>query len=126
MDSVALTIAMVTYAGVALGGIPALPLTGQASPSSGNRDGRLRRAFNKGRRHVDRHAYNPPSLCLMVLSSQFRLGGFYTRLAVRITVYMQRPRRFLLAVMSVSAALSAVLMNDVVCLASPLCSQSLS
>lgn len=54
---------------------------------------------------------------LMVLSSQFRLGGFYTHVAMLLTRGMDRPRRFLLMAMLVSAALSAVLANDIVCLA---------
>lgn len=54
---------------------------------------------------------------LMVVSSQFRLGGFYTHLALAITRFMDRPRLFLLVCMAVSAGLSAVLANDIVCLA---------
>lgn len=55
---------------------------------------------------------------LMVLSTQFRLGGFYTRTAFRLTQWMDRPRYFLFALMLASAALSALLANDIVCLAS--------
>ncbi len=54
---------------------------------------------------------------LMVLSSQFTLSGFYTWVALRLTALLQKPGRFLLAVMCASALLSAVLMNDIVCLA---------
>lgn len=54
---------------------------------------------------------------LMVVSSQFRLGGFYTHVALRLTRFMDQPRRFLLAVMAASAVISAVLANDIVCLA---------
>jgi len=54
---------------------------------------------------------------LMVVSSQFRLGGFYTHLALGITRFLDRPRLFLLVTMAVSAGLSAVLANDIVCLA---------
>lgn len=54
---------------------------------------------------------------LMVVSSQFRLGGFYTHLALGLTRWMDRPRLFLLAMVSVSALLSAILANDIVCLA---------
>ena len=118
MDSVALTIAVITYAGVALGGIPGLALdrTGIAllgaigmvvSGELSTRDAVM---------SVDM-ATILLLYGLMVLSSQFRLGGFYTRLAVKLTAFMQSPRRFLFVLMMVSAALSAVLMNDVVCLA---------
>jgi Na+/H+ antiporter NhaD/arsenite permease-like protein len=54
---------------------------------------------------------------LMVISAQFRLGGFYTHVAVFITRTLHRPRLFLLAMMCASAGLSAVLANDIVCLA---------
>lgn len=54
---------------------------------------------------------------LMILSAQLRLGGFYTRVAQRIASLCARPRRFLLVCMTVSALLSAVLANDIVCLA---------
>ncbi len=94
MDSVALTIAVITYAGVALGGIPGLALdrTGIAllgaigmvvSGELSTRDAVM--------------SIDMPTILLlyglMVLSSQFRLGGFYTRLAVKITVFMQRPAK---------------------------------
>jgi len=54
---------------------------------------------------------------LMVVSAQLRLGGFYTRTAFSITSVLVHPRFFLLATMLTSAALSAVLANDIVCLA---------
>lgn len=54
---------------------------------------------------------------LMLISAQLRLGGFYTRVARMITVLLRTPRLFLLASMLVSACLSAVLANDIVCLA---------
>ena len=118
MDSVALTIAVITYAGVALGGIPGLALdrTGIALLGA---IGMVVSGELSTREAV--MSIDVPTIlllyALMVLSSQFRLGGFYTRLAVKLTAFMQSPRRFLFVVMTVSAALSAVLMNDVVCLA---------
>jgi Na+/H+ antiporter NhaD/arsenite permease-like protein len=54
---------------------------------------------------------------LMVVSAQLRLGGFYTRTAFWITSVLVHPRFFLLVVMLTSASLSAVLANDIVCLA---------
>jgi Na+/H+ antiporter NhaD/arsenite permease-like protein len=54
---------------------------------------------------------------LMIVSAQLRLGGFYTRVARAIAAFTSRPRRFLLVCMLVSAVLSAVLANDIVCLA---------
>ncbi len=54
---------------------------------------------------------------LMVLSSQYRVSGTYTAIALRLTGFMDHPRRFLLILMLVAAGLSAVLTNDIVCLA---------
>lgn len=54
---------------------------------------------------------------LMVVSAQLRLGGFYTRVALKMIPLLSRPRVFLLNVMWVSAVLSAVLANDIVCFA---------
>ncbi|MGE5893292.1 MAG: anion transporter [bacterium] len=54
---------------------------------------------------------------LMVISAQLRLGGFYTKVAFGITHFLKKPKLFLLLVMLTSALLSAVLANDVVCLA---------
>jgi Na+/H+ antiporter NhaD/arsenite permease-like protein len=114
----ALAIFALTYIGVALGEIPGLAIdrTGiallgaVAMIACGVLD------TEQAVRAVD----YPTILLLfglMVLSSQFRLGGFYTHVAVRLTRAMDRPRRFLALVMAVSAALSAVLANDIVCLA---------
>lgn len=54
---------------------------------------------------------------LMVVSAQFRLGGFYTALTRRLARMDVSPKVFLAMVIGVSAVLSAVLANDVVCLA---------
>jgi Na+/H+ antiporter NhaD/arsenite permease-like protein len=54
---------------------------------------------------------------LMIISAQLRLGGFYTWAASKILVLLVRPWLFLLASMILSALLSAVLANDIVCFA---------
>ncbi len=54
---------------------------------------------------------------LMIISAQLRLGGFYTWVAMKIVPYYTHPRLFLLATMLVSALLSAMLANDIVCFA---------
>lgn len=54
---------------------------------------------------------------LMLVSAQLRLGGFYTLFARRIAAAPLTPQALLLLVMTVGAALSAVLVNDIVCLA---------
>jgi len=118
VERVALTIAVVTYAGVAIGGIPGLALdrTGIALLGAIAMVASGELSTSEAVRSID----VPTVLllyALMVVSSQFRLGGFYTWVAVRTTGFMNKPERFLLALMTVSAALSAIFMNDVVCLA---------
>jgi len=54
---------------------------------------------------------------LMVVSAQLRLGGFYTWIAGRTVPLLARPRLFLLSSMLLAAVLSALLANDIVCLA---------
>jgi len=54
---------------------------------------------------------------LMVFSAQLRLGGFYTRVVMALVGWLSRPRRFLAGLMLASALLSALLANDIVCLA---------
>lgn len=54
---------------------------------------------------------------LMIISAQLRLGGFYTWVALKIVPFYTQPRLFLLITMLVSALLSAILANDIVCFA---------
>ena len=54
---------------------------------------------------------------LMIISAQLRLGGFYTWSASAILSRLSRPKSFLLVLMIVSALLSALLANDIVCFA---------
>jgi len=54
---------------------------------------------------------------LMIVSAQLRLGGFYTWVALKIAHYYTYPRLFLLITMLVSALLSSLLANDIVCFA---------
>jgi Na+/H+ antiporter NhaD/arsenite permease-like protein len=54
---------------------------------------------------------------LMVVSAQLRLGGFYTWLTRRIVSAQVAPAALLAAVVAAAGALSAVLANDIVCLA---------
>ena len=116
--TVPLLLFALTYAGVALGGVPGLAIdrTGIAllgaiamvvSGAVSERDALL--------------AIDLPTILLlfslMVVSSQLALGGFYTRIAELLVHSLRRPRRFLVLSMAVTAGLSAVLTNDVVCLA---------
>ncbi|MEW6115576.1 MAG: anion transporter [Nitrospirota bacterium] len=118
MHILALIIFLATYAGIALGGIPGLALDRTGIAVLGAIAFVATGIVSTGDAVS---AIDFPTILLlyslMVLSSQFRLGGFYTWAALRITRLMDRPQRFLLAMMLVSALLSAVLANDIVCLA---------
>jgi Na+/H+ antiporter NhaD/arsenite permease-like protein len=54
---------------------------------------------------------------LMVVSAQFRLGGFYAAITRRLAELDVRPPVLLAALIGVAGALSALLANDIVCLA---------
>lgn len=54
---------------------------------------------------------------LMVLSSQFRLGGFYSYVARWLANVQVGPATLLAVLVAVSGVLSALLVNDIVCLA---------
>jgi Na+/H+ antiporter NhaD/arsenite permease-like protein len=55
----------------------------------------------------------------MVISAQLRLGGFYTRATEKVTAMDITPPALLFAVIMLTGALSAIFMNDIVCLAIP-------
>src|SRR5690242_9097797 len=54
---------------------------------------------------------------LMVLSAQFRLGGFYDVVTRRIATAALSPDALLAVLVAVAGLLSALLVNDIVCLA---------
>ncbi|MEF3698445.1 anion transporter [Desulfolutivibrio sp.] len=54
---------------------------------------------------------------LMVISAQFRLGGFYTFVTKKLAQADGSPARLLFLVILAAAGLSALLANDIVCLA---------
>ncbi|MGE0463941.1 MAG: anion transporter [Vicinamibacterales bacterium] len=56
-------------------------------------------------------------LGLMVVSAQFRLGGFYTAVTQRLGASDHTPRALLALIIGTAGVLSAVLANDIVCLA---------
>jgi Na+/H+ antiporter NhaD/arsenite permease-like protein len=114
----AVTIFFLTYLGIALGKIPGLVIDrvgvallgaiamvalGVVSPESAVR------------------SIDLPTILLlyslMIISAQLRLGGFYTWFALKTVSLSARPRLFLLISMIVSALLSAILANDIVCFA---------
>ena len=54
---------------------------------------------------------------LMIVSAQFRMSGFYSRLVRRIAVVDASPSTLLALLIAIVGALSALLANDIVCLA---------
>jgi len=118
MHNLALFIFLVTYTGVALGRIPGLLLdrTGIAILGAMGMVVFSIVPFDTAAAAID----FPTILllyALMIVSAQLRLGGFYTWVALRIISLLHRPKWFLWVSMVTSAILSAVLANDIVCLA---------
>lgn len=107
-----------TYAGVALGRIPGLRLDRTGIAVLG-----AIAMVSGGFLSLDQatHAIDFPTVlllyALMLISAQLRLGGFYTRVAIGISGLLRHPHLFLLATMLTAAILSALLANDIVCLA---------
>ena len=118
MDTTVLIVFAFTYLGMILGGIPGLALdrtgvallgaiallvTGRVTP-----DAALA-------------AIDVPTIALlfglMVVSAQFRLGGFYAAATRRMAAADVSPDALLAMVIAVAGVLSAVLANDIVCLA---------
>jgi len=66
-------------------------------------------------------AVDVPTIALlfgyMVVSAQFRIGGFYTLVTRKIAAHECAPHWLLAQVIALAGALSAVLANDIVCLA---------
>ena len=117
-STLALLIFTITYIGVALGRFPGLALDRTGVALLGGIAMVVTGVLTEGEalRSVD-GATLALLYALMVVSAQLRLGGFYSHVAVRISRLVSPPRRFLLLLMLVSAGLSAVLVNDIVCLA---------
>lgn len=109
---------IVTYAGVALGTLPGLAIdrTGIALL------GAIAVVVSGILPAMDAvHAIDLSTILLlyglMIVSAQLRLGGFYSRIALRIVDIRKSPQRLLLILMVVSGLLSALLANDIICLA---------
>ena len=118
MATTVLAVFVVVYAGMILGGLPFLQLdrTGVALLGAIAIVGLGVLTTEQAAQSV-----HLPTLLLlfsfMVISAQMRLGGFYTRVTLRIAALRVSPPVLLLAVILAVAALSAVFSNDVICLA---------
>lgn len=117
MDPV-IAIFVLVYVGMVLGGVPGLRIdrTGVALLGAialvATGELRLAAAWR---------AADVPTLALlvglMVLSAQLRLGGFYTAVTFWLARRGGRPESLLLQVVLAAGGLSALLVNDIICLA---------
>jgi Na+/H+ antiporter NhaD/arsenite permease-like protein len=118
MDAVVLVAFLFVYIGMVLGNIPGFSLdrTGIALLGA--------IALLAGQSITPEDAWvavDVPTLGLlfglMVISAQFRLAGFYSQVTRRLAGVNASPEKFLAIIILVVALLSAVLANDIVCLA---------
>jgi len=118
MDGVVLSVFALVYLGMVLGGLPGLALdrTGVALLGA--------IALLAARRMTPAEAMasvDVPTIALlfglMVLSAQLRLGGFYGWVTRRVAAAPVSPSRLLLLLILVAGGLSALLCNDIICLA---------
>lgn len=118
LETTIIAVFVVAYLGVALGRIPGLALDRTGIALLGAMTMVAVGAMST-KEALD--AIDIPTILLlyglMVLSAQFRLAGFYTWTALRIMRWLDHPWKFLFLLMLTTALLSAVLANDIVCLA---------
>lgn len=118
MDPVVLAVFVLVYAGMLIGELPGLALDRTGVALLGAIvlivTGRISLA-------AAGDALDGPTLALlfglMVVSAQFRLGGFYTHLTRQLGSRAASPERLLALLVTASGILSALLANDIVCLA---------
>ncbi len=118
MDPLVLVVFLLVYAGMMLGGLPGLALDRAGVAVLG-----AIVLVAAGRLSPEEAvlAVDVPTMALlfglMVVSAQLRLGGLYTRLTRRLAAAPLSPPALLAALVGVAGGLSAVLANDIVCLA---------
>ncbi len=118
MDATALAVFAFVYAGMMLGDVPGLAIdrTGIALLGAIVLVATETVSVEAATRAVD-----VPTLALlfglMLVSAQLRLGGFYTLVTRRLTAGRTSPEALLAVVVGAAGVLSAVLVNDIICLA---------
>jgi Na+/H+ antiporter NhaD/arsenite permease-like protein len=118
MDPVVVTVFAVVYLGMFLGELPGLAIDRTGIALLG-----AIALVVTGRLTMEEAwaAIDVPTIALllglMVVSAQFRLGGFYTALTRRLGARDLTPPALLAWLVAAAGALSAVLANDIVCLA---------
>ncbi|MHB8897275.1 MAG: anion transporter [Thermoguttaceae bacterium] len=118
LDTLVLSVFLIVYLGMILGELPGLAIdrTGVAL---------LGAIAILGFERLDiadlGAAVDVPTIALllglMILSAQLRLSGFYTWVVHRVDAFDGSPRLLLAMVLAAAGVLSAVLANDIVCLA---------
>lgn len=120
MDTSVLSVFVLVYLGMILGEIPGLALdrTGIAMLGA-----IILLVMGKVGPDEARDAIDVPTMGLlfglMVVSAQFRLGGFYARVTRGLAAAKVSPPGLLALLIAVSGGLSALLANDIICLAMP-------
>ncbi|MEW6322336.1 MAG: anion transporter [Acidobacteriota bacterium] len=118
MDPVVVGVFLVVYAGMVLGELPGLALDRTGIALLG-----AIALIATGRVPIDAawQAIDVSTMALllglMVVSAQFRLGGFYTAVTRRLGSGGHTPAGLLALVILTAGVLSAILANDIVCLA---------
>jgi Na+/H+ antiporter NhaD/arsenite permease-like protein len=118
LDPLVVAVFLIVYAGMILGEIPGLALDRSGIALLG-----AIAILASGRMTLEQAwlAVDASTIALlfglMVISAQFRLGGFYAETVKRIAAHTAAPDALLLAVVVAAGLLSALLANDIVCLA---------
>ncbi len=118
MDPLVVGIFVVVYLGMMLGELPGLKVDRTGIALLG-----AIALVASGKMSLDEAwgAIDVPTIALllglMVISAQFRLGGFYSKLTRQLGEGQRSPAALLALVIAAAGALSAVLANDIVCLA---------
>ncbi len=118
MSEYVLAVFVVVYLGMILGGLPGLALDRAGVALLGAIALLAGGALTTAEAWA---AVDVPTIALlfglMVISAQFRLGGFYTFVTKKLAQADGSPARLLFLVILAAAGLSALLANDIVCLA---------
>jgi len=118
VDTTVLLVFVLVYLGMVLGGLPGLAIDRTGIALAG-----AIVLIASGRVGLDEawRAIDVPTMALlvglMVVSAQLRLGGFYGLVTRRLATRETSPQALLGVLVAVVGVLSAVLVNDIVCLA---------
>jgi Na+/H+ antiporter NhaD/arsenite permease-like protein len=120
MEGAVIAVFLIVYLGMLLGRLPRLQLdrTGVALLGSIALIAMGALNLEEAARAVDLSTITL-LFSFMVISAQLRLGGFYNRAAEMVTAMEITPAALLFALIMLTGFLSAIFMNDIICLAIP-------